>query len=834
MPTYVPGVGSYYADLMIVGEAPGRVETEYGKPFIGPSGDLLDEALSACHITRSEVYITNVVKYQPPFNDFTKLHLIGVDLADSIRKLWEDEIHKIKPKCILAVGNEALNALTSNSGILKYRGSILTANDGVIKVVPTIHPAALFPRTENGVKADPLPWVWWKIIKADIRRAVDESKTRHLDLPYRDIVIAKNSLEVFRFFREHESKTKVANDIESVNCVPVCSGFAFDAKRSLVIPLIRKIGNTTLTDMSSKEIAECWKMVQQALWKYDLIGQNYKYDHFKQGLLGFKIRKVISDTLLKAALLFPELPDKSLHVLSSIWTREPYYKEEGKEPKIGASWDVERFFKYNGKDCCVEFELDEALEGDLDEFGKALGLDLLDFFYNYEMRKHQLFLNIENRGFLVDLNRKAELKTKYELLHSQVHAKLVEMVGYDINTKSYPQMFDLLYKALKFPTRKTDPTSEDSIIALLGNHCKGKDAEKKKEVLETILEDRRVRDQLSRQINFRPDYDNRCKTSYKIVGTETARRSTNILKKPVRPTKIGLSFHTISKHGRLAKDIRSMFIPDTGTVFIQGDLSQAEARIVAILAEDYELLEAFDKVDIHRRTAGLFFGYLTSLELRPIDCGIVDYLEKDGPERFTGKMFRHAGNYDMGKRRAMNEFNVNAQKYEINASISEWKAGIFIDQFHSASPRIRGVFHRDIRQAIDSSRLLINPYGRPRIFNGKYEDELYKEAYAYIPQSTVADTTAKAALDIEDEFNGDVEIFKASKYNGIVSENHDALTAQVPENNWEAYAKVMKKHLTRTIDFNRCSLKRDKQLVIPVDIEVADKNYASFKKVKVA
>jgi uracil-DNA glycosylase family 4 len=820
MPPYVPGSGPFNSRIMIIGEAPGKTESDYGKPFIGPTGHLLDESLEAAGIKRDECYITNVVKYQPPYNDFTKLHLIGVDLTDSIRRLWSEEIEKVKPNCILAIGDKALAATTGFTGILNYRGSILLANDGVTKVVPTIHFAALFPRSDEDKGA--LPWVWLKIIKHDIRRFAEECKSRTLELPQRQLDIPNNSLDVYRFFREYASCTKAANDIESVNCIPVCSGFAFNKHHAMAIPLLTHIGKNKITDMSVRELAECWKLVQEALLKYDLIGQNYKYDAYKQNLIGLKIRKVISDTRLKAHLLFPELPDKSLGVLSSIWTREPYYKEEGKEAKIGTNWDVTRFLKYNGKDCCVEFELDEVMEEDLIKMGEALRLPLVDFYYNYVMRLHELFLAIENRGFNTDHNRKKELKEKYTKMHESVHVKLEDLIGHEINTKSYPQMFSLLYREMNFKERKRDPTSEDSIVALLGNHCKGKDGPAKAEILTTILEDRRIRDQISRQINFCPDYDGRCKTSYNIAGTETARRSTNILKKPVRPKKIGLAFHTISKHGRLAKDIRSMFIPDPGTVFIQGDLSQAEARIVAILAEDYTLSKAFDQVDIHRRTAGMFFGFTSFLNLNPEYVAIVDDLEKDGAERFTGKMFRHAGNYDMGKRRAMNEFNVNAQKYEINTSISEWKAGLFIDLFHNASPNIRGVFHRDIRLAIDATRLLVNPYGRPRVFNAKYDDELYKEAYAFIPQSTVADTTAKAALDIEDEFNGDVKLVNLSQYNGINSENHDALVAQVPLNNWEAYARVMRKHMIREIDFEPyCTLKRSVKLTIPVDIEVS-------------
>src|SRR5207248_6386999 len=154
---------------------------------------------------------------------------------------------------------------------------------------------------------------------------------------------------------------------------------------------------------------------------------------------------------------------------------------------------------------------------------------------------------------------------------------------------------------------------------------------------------------------------------FKINGTETGRSSTGILKQPVRPKKIGLAFHTIPAHGRLGKDIKSMLIPDKGKIFIKMDLSQAEARIVAVLSEDWELLEAFDKIDIHRRTAALFFGLTQGLDLRQVHLGMIDSMEKDGAMRFTGKMIRHASNYGMGKRRCANEYNVSAQKYEIDS-----------------------------------------------------------------------------------------------------------------------------------------------------------------------
>jgi len=131
MPNYVGGIGSVEPKLMIIGEAPGKYEDEAQIPFIGPTGKILDDCLFKAGIRRSDTYITNVIKYRPPLNDLKKLHLIGVDIGASMNELWNNEINKLHPNCILAIGDLALQAVCDVSGILNYRGSILTARDGI-------------------------------------------------------------------------------------------------------------------------------------------------------------------------------------------------------------------------------------------------------------------------------------------------------------------------------------------------------------------------------------------------------------------------------------------------------------------------------------------------------------------------------------------------------------------------------------------------------------------------------------------------------------------------------------------------------------------------------
>ena len=368
MPNYIPGIGSMEPKLMIVGEAPGKHEDNEGKPFVGPTGQILNELLFKAGINRSDTYITNVVKYRPPMNDMSKLHLIGVDIEECVKELWDNEIRRLKPNCILAVGNYALEAVTGlgitdnkgkPSGILDYRGSILHARDGITKCVPTVHPAALFSRTEGEDETKGgLSWTYLKLIESDVIRAAEESLTPKLELPPRDLIVAHNSLDLFKFFREYEKLDLAASDIESINCVPVCIGFAFNRHHAISVPLLRRIGRYNLTDMGDNEMDEVWKMVWEQLRRLKLIGHNFKYDEFKLTLAGlgdkrYRSMNVVSDTLIKTRVIFPEMPTKRLCDVSSLWTREPFYKDEGKEFKLGKR-PIEQLLLYNAKDCAVE------------------------------------------------------------------------------------------------------------------------------------------------------------------------------------------------------------------------------------------------------------------------------------------------------------------------------------------------------------------------------------------------------------------------------------------------------------------------------------------------
>ena len=146
----VYGVGNPNADLMFIGEAPGRDEDIQGEPFVGRAGQLLTDIIKAMKLTRDQVYIANVIKCRPPENRNPE-----PDELDACRPYIKRQIALIQPKVIVTLGRFALQSLTEKAySISNVRGQWLEV-DG-IKVMPTYHPAYLLrnPAAKKDVWSD--------------------------------------------------------------------------------------------------------------------------------------------------------------------------------------------------------------------------------------------------------------------------------------------------------------------------------------------------------------------------------------------------------------------------------------------------------------------------------------------------------------------------------------------------------------------------------------------------------------------------------------------------------------------------------------------------------
>lgn len=157
----VYGVGNPNADLMFIGEAPGRDEDEKGEPFVGRAGQLLTDIIKAMKLTRDDVYISNVVKCRPPENRNPESEEL-----DACRPYIRRQVEIIQPKVIVTLGKFALQSLTEQSyGITATRGQWLEYNG--VKVMPTYHPAYLL-RTPSAKKD---VWNDMKLVMAELGMA---------------------------------------------------------------------------------------------------------------------------------------------------------------------------------------------------------------------------------------------------------------------------------------------------------------------------------------------------------------------------------------------------------------------------------------------------------------------------------------------------------------------------------------------------------------------------------------------------------------------------------------------------------------------------------------
>ena len=331
-----------------------------------------------------------------------------------------------------------------------------------------------------------------------------------------------------------------------------------------------------------------------------------------------------------------------------------------------------------------------------------------------------------------------------------------------------------------------------------------------------------------------PDYDGRMKTTC-FPCLDTGRSSNGQQDPPIRPTveiidengkkkkkSFGIAFQTITKHGDIGQDVRSMYEPlEEDEVFIQFDSSQAEARVCSLLARDEKMLASYDTHDIHALTASWFFGKSEN-----------DYSKKilgyECPERFIGKTLRHAGERGAKKRRAASEVNTSARKYKVPIKITEADAEKALTTLHKMCPNIQGVYFNEVIEALKFKRRLYAPIpygidaplGGVRTFFERWGDELFRMAFSYLPQRAVSDNTKAAGIRIKIR----------APHSKLILESHDSLLFSIKKTLIEDFIPIGIEEMERPIDFSKCSLPRH-ELSIPCEVEIG-LNYMELNKFK--
>lgn len=163
----VMGEGNPHADIMFIGEGPGKEEDRLGRPFVGPAGILLEKALHAIGETRDTAYIANVIKCRPPGNRTPEADEVSACLF-----FLRGQVALVQPRVLVLMGACALRAVLGDTmRITRDRGQWVEKK-GVL-MMPTFHPAALL-RDES--KKRP----FWEDFK-QVQRKIAEIRGCHAD-----------------------------------------------------------------------------------------------------------------------------------------------------------------------------------------------------------------------------------------------------------------------------------------------------------------------------------------------------------------------------------------------------------------------------------------------------------------------------------------------------------------------------------------------------------------------------------------------------------------------------------------------------------------------------
>jgi DNA polymerase len=728
----------------VVGESPGANEWKTGRPFVGYSGELLNETLRSCGLHRKDIYITNVIKdHLPPAGRsertrkekelfFFKKGTPSEIYFQGIMQV-KAELEEIKPNVVVPMGNYALWAVMQHMAITKWRGSILESPliPGQ-KVIPTLHPASWI---------NSQMWYDYPLFEWDWQRIVAESAFPEIRRPAYNFIIDPTPDELARAVHRFTHCDILTVDTEwyAPNKLAYI-GFADSELDAVTIPYRSMDALRAYKEILSTDIPK--------------IMHNAAFDMTALARQGIDVKGHIEDTMLAWNACWASLRMKGLEDLASILTDQEYYKDS-----LGfVGTDDERGQIYCNTDCVVTHRSWNKINTEEFEItGGRRGYEISQSIAPY-------FFEASKRGVRCDNEKRIELKAMYLEKANDIERMLGEVLGYTINCRSSQQITALVHDWLipAYGLEKAVRNSRQENLMNIAATCPDVDAQN---VLEGIIRVRQNRNIVSRYLHDDIlDVDERMRTNWNLAGTRAGRLSSTIHWWP------GLPFQTIPE------DARDIFIADPGCVFIGFDYEQAEARVVAMLTYNHELLDDMAAgIDIHTKLASqLPFG-LTYEEL-------LEDITKVGKDRcrprFVSKKSRHAFNYVEGAKTFM---------LTLNREWLDTRIGVQIEEAES----IRKMYLRlnpgldpwwgEVRSQMKHHKYIDNCFHRRRMHTGPITDDAIREMVSYNPQSTIADYTTQSIAKVC-RLLPDAQVWL---------HGHDSAIWQVPDEKADEYFAIM-------------------------------------------
>lgn len=759
------GDGDVRAKIVIISERPGHNEIRMRMPLVGGSGQLLWQCLRKFGISRSDCYVTNVIKRLCGEEE-----KVGPDEMSNWKGLLEWELAQLTDaKFYLVLGSTALYVTTGHNSIESWRGSV-TEDNGIYHVF-SYNPAFVIrnPHLE--------PIFMLDMQKLKIVSTGDYKP--HVIVPHFDP--SPNEAIAWCQRMQYENKP-VAFDIEYTTGTTDCIGFANDPHEGMCINF--RTSNTNRWSVR-EEIAvrlAIAKLLSDP--KVRLVAQNGNTDSYWLWYQDrIRVRRLWSDTLLAHHLLYPSLPH-NLGFLTAQYTSHPYYKDEIEIWKEGG--DISTRWIYNVKDCCITLASNNKL---IDEL-VAQKLD--DLYFSHVMHLQPHLTEATVIGILVDRESKETVRAAMEIevdaLKEKFYNEIHEITGdysYNPNPNSPPQMQELYFKKLGLvgKGRSTNETNRRWIS------MNPKTTNAAKKIIAIVDEYKKKHKFYSTYADSAIDPDNRFRPEYKQFGTQSA---------PGRLSSTSNAWKTAMNVQNQPPEADKQFIADPGYTFVYFDLAQAEARYVAWQANIVKWKEQFEKArvdgvyDAHRALAADMF------EMPYSDVPKNDFDEAGLPTlRRIAKTCRHGLNYRMQVNRLMEETGLPLAK-----------AQDAFQRYHRTTPELR-TWWKDTEDEIRDKRMLFTPFGRRLIILGKIMDEeQLSSIIAFRPQSTIGDKVSQVMYQSQEDDKWPI-------HSKILINRHDSLTALVPLSYAKTALSVMTQYAEQPI------MVRGEPMIIPAEGKIS-------------
>lgn len=354
---YVGIRGNPRSPVCIVGEAPGADEDRGGLPFIGYSGQLLDQMLREAGFNQNDTYFTNPYKSRPPDNDIKRIEELGLPINLYTDQFFE-ELRLHKPTIIVACGKTPANLLCPETkpkaykgkedekeGFGSWRGSLLISPylDWPHYVIPMYHPAYVLRNYSER-----------EICVFILTRAYEEfvywvNHNSIQPLPIRELVVNPDFQVAYTYLTSCTlSHEPVSVDIELLRRrVPYTVSFARTPTSAISI---------SFWNYEKEQLRHLWRKMDEIFNKCKIVGQNFtSFDAHWLRAMGFDINlNNVEDTLILHHILWPGLRHK-LEFLGMMYTRQPFWKWEGKGWSLKDGLD--KLMKYNALDAACTYEI---------------------------------------------------------------------------------------------------------------------------------------------------------------------------------------------------------------------------------------------------------------------------------------------------------------------------------------------------------------------------------------------------------------------------------------------------------------------------------------------